>query len=88
MIEGGPVKAAKAKLTQSQDPSFQVEIDLNDEGMNGDRSAGDRIFSGTLPNPPKGEYRVMIEASDELGNTRLDTFEVEKNSFLPTNHTN
>ena len=78
MIDGGSVKAAKAKLTLAQDPFFRVEIDLNDEGMNGDRSAGDRVFSGTLPNPPKGDYRVMIEAADELGNTRLDAFEVEK----------
>jgi len=75
MIEGGAVKEVKAKLTQIQNPSYEVQVDLNDEGRDGDGAAGDTIFSGTLPDPPEGRYQVTIEAVDESGNRRSETLE-------------
>jgi len=79
LIEGGSVKIAKAILTRIDKPAFRVEIELNDEGKDGDRAAGDRIFSGTLPYPPDGTYHVHIEAVDESGNQGSSTFELHNN---------
>jgi len=78
MIEGGLVREARAKLTRIQDPSYEVEVELNDQGRDGDLSAGDSIFSGTLPNPPDGTYRTVIDAVDESGNRGTESFSLEK----------
>jgi S-formylglutathione hydrolase FrmB len=78
MIEGGAVREARAKLTQIQKPSYDVQVPLNDEGRDGDKVAGDTIFSGTLPDPPEGRYQVTIDAVDESGNRRSDSLEVVK----------
>ena len=78
MIEGDSVKTARAIFSRIDQPAFHVEAELNDEGKNGDRSAGDYIFSGTLPYPPAGTYQVIIEAADESGNRGSSTLELHK----------
>lgn len=78
MIEGGSVREIRARLTQTQDPSYEVEIELNDQGRDGDKSAGDSIFGGTLPNPPEGDYQVVIEAVDASGNRGSESFNLRK----------
>jgi hypothetical protein len=78
IIEGGVVKEVKAKLSQAQNPSFVVAIELNDQGRDGDRSAGDAIFSGTLQNPPEGEYQLLVEAADDSGNQGSESLKLQK----------
>ena len=78
MIEGGSVKDVGARLIQVQNPSFQVELKLNDQGRDGDKSADDSIFSGTLPNPPEGNYQLVVDAVDESGNRASQSVEVLK----------
>jgi hypothetical protein len=63
--DGGAVRSATAVLERN---GARIELPLNDEGRDGDLSPGDRIFSGLLPNPAPGEYRLAILAEDEFGN--------------------
>jgi S-formylglutathione hydrolase FrmB len=78
MIEGGSVREVRARLTRVQNPSYVVAIELNDRGRDGDKSAGDSIFSRTLPDPPEGQYQLVIEAADDSGNRGSETLEVRK----------
>jgi hypothetical protein len=45
-----------------------IDVRLNDEAREGDLSAGDRIFSGLVPNPAPGLYGLTLAAADEFGN--------------------
>jgi hypothetical protein len=64
--DGAPVRAARAVLRQHE---AELLVRLNDGGLEGDRSAGDGIFTGLVPNVAPGAYRVTLAAEDELGNS-------------------
>ena len=73
LIEGGAVETARATITQVADPSFAVEVALNDSGLNGDRAAGDNWFSAVVPELPEADYRITLYLVDGAGNrTRKD----------------
>jgi hypothetical protein len=64
--DGGSIRGAVATL--SRDGSA-IEVPLNDKGMNGDRAAEDRIFTGLVPSPAPGRYSLAVTAEDEFGNS-------------------
>lgn len=64
--DGARVRAARATLRRGE---AELLVRLNDAGLEGDRSAGDGIFTGLAPNAAPGAYRVTLVAEDELGNS-------------------
>jgi len=60
-----------------------IDVPLNDEGRNGDLSAGDRIFTGLVPNPAPGVYNLTLAAEDEFGNSVKTTVDGEFRFTLP-----
>jgi hypothetical protein len=63
--DGGKVRSAVATLKMGE---AVIDVRLNDEAREGDLSAGDRIFSGLVPNPAPGLYGLTLAAADEFGN--------------------
>ncbi len=76
VVEGGAVKAATATIVQTRDPSFEVAVELNDEGINGDRVARDACFSAVVPDLPPGDYRVNVSMTDAAGNAGSDSLDL------------
>jgi poly(3-hydroxybutyrate) depolymerase len=77
IYDGGKIAYAKAILRSKDDPmkdnpgkSFEVE--LNDDGMDGDRAVGDNVFSVRITEQKFGLYTVEIEVSDTYGNVRTE----------------
>jgi hypothetical protein len=64
--EGSRVTSATAIFTG--DRRTKVTVPLNDVGSNGDRVAGDAIFSGAIVNPPAGTYTLDVSTQDDRGN--------------------
>ena len=72
IYDGGKIRYAKAVLRLEDDPGQYLAVDLNDNGLAGDRAAGDHIFSAQIPEQPFGLYTVEIETADEYGNTGIE----------------
>jgi hypothetical protein len=70
LLDGSKIESVKAKLIlrvkDEAEKSFEVE--LNDQGLNGDQVIGDNVFSQKLPQKDLGLYRMLIEARDSYGN--------------------
>ncbi len=77
IIEGGAVKIFKARLNRVNNLALPIEILLNDNGMNGDKAAGDRIYSGSLPDAIEGALHLVVDAVDEFGNQGSSTFDLQ-----------
>jgi hypothetical protein len=54
------------------DPGRYLEVELNDDGMEGDKVAGDNVFSIKIPEQKFGLYTLEIEAADINGNIRVE----------------
>lgn len=67
--DGSAVKSATATLFNIYDAANTVRLELNDTGTNGDVYAGDNVFSVLIPSQRFGEFRLIVEATDSLGNT-------------------
>jgi len=77
IIEGGAVADATAVFVRTGDPTFEVEVKLNDGGTNGDRVVGDTLFSAVVPDLPAGQYRLTMTMTDKAGNTGSDSFDLD-----------
>ncbi len=71
LYDGSKIKKVKAVfiLRVKDKPEERFELELNDVGLNGDKSGSDNVFSAILPERKFGFYRVIIEAADSLANT-------------------
>lgn len=76
IIEGGVVKNATATIVQAADPSFEVSVDLNDDGVRGDRAARDDYYGAVVPDLPAGDYRVTVTMTDGSGNTGSNSLDL------------
>lgn len=75
--DGGKIKYAKAILRSMEDPmkddpGLSLEVELNDDGLAGDRVAGDNIFSKKIPEQKFGLYTLEIESADIFGNMSVE----------------
>jgi S-formylglutathione hydrolase FrmB len=68
IVDGGKIKKAAARLNLQYELVKSFEVELHDDGLNGDRTAGDNVFSAQLPNQKFRVYRVVVTATDESGN--------------------
>ena len=44
------------------------DVELRDDGNDGDRAAGDNVFSKKIPDRGFGMYKLIIEATDSFNN--------------------
>ncbi len=72
IFEGGPIQYAKAYLQPADTNGHSFEVELNDDGTDGDKVAGDNVFSRKIPERGFGLYSIEIEAADGNGNIRID----------------
>jgi S-formylglutathione hydrolase FrmB len=75
--DGGEIQYAKAILSSTDDPmkddpGHYLELELNDDGLAGDRVAGDNVFSKKIPEQKFGLYTLEIEATDIYGNRMVE----------------
>jgi hypothetical protein len=72
LYDGAKIQSVKAKLVLVDDPSKSFEIDLKDDGLEGDRENRDNVFSKKITEQKFGIYRVAVEAIDSLGNKAIE----------------
>jgi hypothetical protein len=74
LSDGSKIKSVKAKLILrvKDEPEKSFEIELNDDGLNGDPVSSDNVFSANLGKQKLGFYRAVIEATDSFGNTLVE----------------
>lgn len=68
IFDGAKIARVKATLVNKDDPKKSLEVSLNDEGTNGDRTANNFVFSARVPSQVFGIFRVTLEAEDAFGN--------------------
>ncbi len=69
--DGDEVSQAKATLHFENDPNAAFQVDLNDQGMEGDSVAGDQVFGQKIKVPKFGLYQLSIIVSDFSGNENI-----------------
>lgn len=74
MIDGSKIIRVKAKMISRDDPNKFFEIELKDDGLAGDRSETDNVFSKKIPEQKFGMYRVVMEAHDTFGNEMIEEY--------------
>ena len=67
-IDGSEVMKVRAVLSHTADPLKSFEAELKNDGLNGDRSADDNIFSFRIPVSGFGFYKAEVSATDSFGN--------------------
>ena len=72
IYDGSKIKYAKAKLISKDDPTKSFEVELKDDGIEGDHAEADNVFSKKIPEQKFGFYRVVIEAIDSFGNKLIE----------------
>lgn len=79
LYDGSKIKTVKAVviLRIKDKPEERFEVELNDDGRNGDKCGSDNVFSAILPERKFGFYRVIIEAADSLSNTLYEAAAVQ-----------
>jgi hypothetical protein len=68
IFDGSKIKNVKARLLLNDDPEKMIDLELKDDGSNGDRAEDDNVFSIKIPEQKFGLYRLIIEATDSAGN--------------------
>ena len=73
--DGGKVRKVVATLHPEDEPSDKIVSELSDSGYGVDRVSGDHIFSAKLDVPKFGKYSIVLEMTDEFGNTAKQELE-------------
>jgi hypothetical protein len=68
VIDGGDVKSVTAKLIRQYELDKVIDVQLKDDGTNGDRTANDHVYSAQIPDQKFAIYRIVVEALDASGN--------------------
>jgi hypothetical protein len=71
-FDGSAIKQVVCKFTAIRDPQKSLEVILNDDGIEGDRTAQDGLFSRKLPEQKFGLFHMEIEARDTFDNKRSE----------------
>ena len=67
-IDGSEVRQVRAKLSLQSDPLKSFEAELTNDGLNGDISKNDNVFSFKIPIRGFGLYTAEVSATDSYGN--------------------
>ena len=68
LFDGANITKVKALFKSVKYPGHDFEIDLVDDGQNGDRVAKDMVFSDKIKPSRFNSYTIEIEAEDVYGN--------------------
>ncbi len=68
LFDGSNISKVKARFSSIQYPGNNFEIELVDDGKNGDRVAKDLVFSNKIKPDSFNSYSIEIEATDVYGN--------------------
>ena len=66
--DGAKINLVKARLILKEDTTKMFDVELRDDGNDGDRAAGDNVFSKKIPDRGFGMYKLIIEATDSFNN--------------------
>ena len=69
VADGSDVKNVSARLSLQSDPSKSFEAIMKDDGLDGDISKTDNVFSFKIPIRGFGFYTAELTATDSFGNT-------------------
>jgi hypothetical protein len=69
VTDGSEVKKVIVRFTHQSDPLSSFEAELNNDGMHGDISQDDKVFSFIIPVRGFGFYSAEVSATDSFGNT-------------------
>lgn len=81
LYDGGGIAAVRAKFSLTSIPDMalkpveEFEIELFDNGEQGDRTGSDNIFGRRIQEKGFGLYKVQIEAEDAFGNRMVEEWE-------------
>jgi hypothetical protein len=67
-------KASKHQYVDWEEPEKGFVVELTDNGQNGDRKAGDFIFTRAIYGQPSYFYKVTLEMTDALGNKKTEDY--------------
>jgi hypothetical protein len=70
--DGSKIQSVKATLTRKDDPSRSLEVQLRDDGTEGDHAVADNVFSKVIPEQKFGKYTISIEVIDSFGNKLVE----------------
>jgi len=68
VTDGGRIKSVKAKMIRQYELEKVIDVQLKDDGTNGDRTANDHVYSMHIADQKFATYRIVIEAIDASGN--------------------
>jgi len=68
ITDGGSIKSVSAKMIKQYEFEKVINVQLNDDGKDGDRTANDHIYSMHIPDQKFAVYRIIVEAVDGSGN--------------------
>ena len=72
MYDGAKIQYVKAKFILKDDPTKSFEVELKDDGIEGDRAESDNVFSKKIPDQKFGFYKIIIESVDSFGNKSVE----------------
>ena len=70
--DGSRIQSIKVKLTSKIDSTKSFDVNLKDDGLDGDITANDRVFTRTIEQQKFGMYKVSVEAMDSFGNKLIE----------------
>jgi S-formylglutathione hydrolase FrmB len=68
VTDGGDIKSVTAKMIRQYELEKVIDVQLKDDGANGDRTPDDHVFSAHIPDQKFATYRIVVEAIDASGN--------------------
>jgi hypothetical protein len=68
VIDGSEVRKVSVRFTHQSDPLKTFESELKNDGLNGDISQDDNVFSFIIPVRGFGFYSAEVSATDFFGN--------------------
>jgi S-formylglutathione hydrolase FrmB len=71
-FDGAEIKQVRVRFTAVNDPQRTLDVLLNDEGKEGDRSAHDLLFSKKMPEQKFGLFKMEMEAQDSFDNIKTE----------------
>jgi len=74
IYDGGKIQSAKATLRSIDDPKKFLQVELKDDGAEGDRMEEDHLFSKRIPEQRFGLYLIEIESEDSFGNRAIQEY--------------
>jgi len=74
IYDGGKIQSAKATLRSIDDPKKFLQVELKDDGTEGDRTEEDLVFSKKIPEQRFGLHHIEIESEDSFGNRAVKEY--------------